>query len=900
MPPAVIQPATAVGAFEPPPTIALALGSASSSTIGGNNNNNNNNNAATQLPPYFPVLGIGLAVFSSLLIGLSYVLQKKGMTRAQASKRRKRAAAAQANAGAATGHGRLPPEPTSPTALLDTRSTLDGEARDSDVVIRIEHVEADDQENGDRQSADSPPPPHHDVTGGFGVGGMSTSVVRPAAEANNTRSRRASCTEKHAAGQAAAAACSGTGAGGDSDPNVDELAKARAPNRVEKAPKRRRRGPPYLYSRQWWFGTFLNLVGEAANLGAYAFTSAIVVAPLGALSVVVSAILSSFMLAERMNLQGKLGCALSLMGSTILVLNAPAQVATADMDAFSRAYFAPVFVVWNVIAVLGSLALVFYVVPRYRSNALGYLGACSLLGSLSVIEIQAVATAVVGSLATSAGSSPTKSWLWWVVLVKAIVELVSQLYFLNEALARFSAVLVTPLYYAGFTSATLLANFLLNPPWSTLDARTGFTCFLAFAIICSGVLLLQTSKITTTTTTEVAAMPESVAAPGVLASSRAHGLNHSDPTMGISRQRSVMSFSHDRFPSTSRHSPSLLVSTLPALAPGASSSTLLPVPSHQNLDTFTPPFPVTSPSQLTSAAFAAHGRERTTTSVMLSPIAPASAPVLPSGNVLHVHTREQPLLYTMGHFPELLSALMRALHSTMDEHDAHGRGAGADTRSAGSNSSLTDSPSSSVKIDPDSSPLHNTPTPRCGDNAPARVGTRSPGTTSAAIRRPRAMSWPGPGAIVANLNAFGRAASPTPAAAEQQIQPLYDQDDRHRPAAQQSGNPSESRRRAAALRGRLQSAMQLVQWLSSHVAAAGSSAAGSMAAGMNTATGLVRHQHHPSAPASLPLHAPLQQNHDPVAAPAAGSFSLAAVHMRPSLSASKVAEALALPEVKGG
>jgi uncharacterized membrane protein len=50
---------------------------------------------------------------------------------------------------------------------------------------------------------------------------------------------------------------------------------------------------------------------------------AILVTPLGALSVVICAILSTFFLKETLTFFGWLGCALCILGATILALNAP-------------------------------------------------------------------------------------------------------------------------------------------------------------------------------------------------------------------------------------------------------------------------------------------------------------------------------------------------------------------------------------------------------------------------------------------------------------------------------------------------------------------------------------------------------------------------------------------------
>ena len=65
------------------------------------------------------------------------------------------------------------------------------------------------------------------------------------------------------------------------------------------------------------------VIGEVANFAAYAFAPAILVTPLGALSVLIGAVLGSYFLAERLGTLGKLGCAICLIGSVIIVLHAP-------------------------------------------------------------------------------------------------------------------------------------------------------------------------------------------------------------------------------------------------------------------------------------------------------------------------------------------------------------------------------------------------------------------------------------------------------------------------------------------------------------------------------------------------------------------------------------------------
>jgi uncharacterized membrane protein len=65
--------------------------------------------------------------------------------------------------------------------------------------------------------------------------------------------------------------------------------------------------------------------GELCNFAAYGFAPATLVTPLGALSVLVSAIMASHFLNESLNTIGKIGCVLTAIGSTVMVIHAPKE-----------------------------------------------------------------------------------------------------------------------------------------------------------------------------------------------------------------------------------------------------------------------------------------------------------------------------------------------------------------------------------------------------------------------------------------------------------------------------------------------------------------------------------------------------------------------------------------------
>lgn len=65
------------------------------------------------------------------------------------------------------------------------------------------------------------------------------------------------------------------------------------------------------------------VLGEVFNFAAYAFAPAILVTPLGALSVLIGAVLGSYFLNEELGTLGRLGSAICLIGAVIIVLHAP-------------------------------------------------------------------------------------------------------------------------------------------------------------------------------------------------------------------------------------------------------------------------------------------------------------------------------------------------------------------------------------------------------------------------------------------------------------------------------------------------------------------------------------------------------------------------------------------------
>ncbi|KAI0654476.1 DUF803-domain-containing protein [Cubamyces menziesii] len=259
-------------------------------------------------------------------------------------------------------------------------------------------------------------------------------------------------------------------------------------------------GVAYLKSPMWWTGMIIMILGELCNFGAYAFVEAIIVTPMGALSVVVSSILSHFFLHEKLSLFGWISSIQCLLGATILALNGPEEQSVSTIEGFKHLFLAPWFLAYGGVVLAAAAVLAFWVAPRWgKHSMMPYLGVCSLIGGLSVSCTQGLGASIVTSIR---GENQFKNWFIYFLLVFVIVTLLTEIYYLNIALAMFNTAMVTPTYYVTFTFCTLVTSVILYQGLKA-SASQIITIVLAFAVICTGIVILQMTKVDPRTLTNV-------------------------------------------------------------------------------------------------------------------------------------------------------------------------------------------------------------------------------------------------------------------------------------------------------------------------------------------------------------------------------------------------------------
>ncbi|XP_053145194.1 magnesium transporter NIPA4 [Hemicordylus capensis] len=251
-------------------------------------------------------------------------------------------------------------------------------------------------------------------------------------------------------------------------------------------------GHGYLKDWLWWAGLLTMGGGEAANFAAYAFAPATIVTPLGALSVLISAILSSYLLGERLNLLGKLGCMLSIVGSTVLVIHAPEEEVVTTLDEMASKLKEPGFLIYAGILLLVCLILTAFLAPRYgQTNILIYLTICSVIGAFSVSSVKGLGIAIKGFFAHQ---PVLQHPLTWILVLTLVASITTQINYLNKALDIFNTSMVFPIYYVLFTTIVITTSVILFKEWVTMSAVDIIGTVCGFLTIILGVFLLHAFK----------------------------------------------------------------------------------------------------------------------------------------------------------------------------------------------------------------------------------------------------------------------------------------------------------------------------------------------------------------------------------------------------------------------
>lgn len=231
-------------------------------------------------------------------------------------------------------------------------------------------------------------------------------------------------------------------------------------------------------------------IGEGANFAAYAFAPASLVTPLGALSVIVASIMASKFLKEKLNLLGKIGCLLCILGSTIIVIHSPKENEIDSLDTLKEKFQNTAFICYILIILILSVIMIFYIEPKHgHNNVMVYIIICSTIGSLTVMACKALGLAIRDTI--SGKSNEFNQWLPYILVITIIIFIGIQMNYLNRALDIFNTSIVTPIYYVTFTTFVIMASAILFKEWQNMKFEDILGDICGFMIVIIAVILLN-------------------------------------------------------------------------------------------------------------------------------------------------------------------------------------------------------------------------------------------------------------------------------------------------------------------------------------------------------------------------------------------------------------------------
>ena len=223
------------------------------------------------------------------------------------------------------------------------------------------------------------------------------------------------------------------------------------------------------------------ILGEVGNFAAFGLASPTVVSPLGAVSVLTNALLSTIFLGETFLFRNLVGLFLVVVGSVIIVRAAPPTEGALSVEALSEALARPV-AHWYLLLVTVASAALMCMEPAGRPSwgqrfLLVNVLLCSLLGSITVLCSSALSS-VIGQVLIG-DLSLLKQPLLWALLPPLIGCAIGQLRHLDRAMHYHHSSRVVPTYYVAFTicsitgSGVVLRDFERFTPVAALAFTSG-------------------------------------------------------------------------------------------------------------------------------------------------------------------------------------------------------------------------------------------------------------------------------------------------------------------------------------------------------------------------------------------------------------------------------------------
>ncbi|XP_053124487.1 NIPA-like protein 3 isoform X2 [Hemicordylus capensis] len=247
----------------------------------------------------------------------------------------------------------------------------------------------------------------------------------------------------------------------------------------------------YFKTKTWWCGLFLLLLGELGVFSAYAFAPLSLIVPLGAVSVIASAIIGIIFIKEKWKPKDFLSCGLAIVGTYLLITFGPNSHETMTGENITRHLVSWPFLLYMLVEIILFCLLLYFYKERKANYIVVILLLVALLGSMTVITVKAVAGMLVVSIQ---GNLQLGYPIFYIMVVCMVATAAFQATFLTQASQLYDASQIASVGYILSTTIAITAGATFYLDFTGEDVlhicMFALGCLIAFL----GVFLITRNK----------------------------------------------------------------------------------------------------------------------------------------------------------------------------------------------------------------------------------------------------------------------------------------------------------------------------------------------------------------------------------------------------------------------
>ncbi|XP_062996783.1 NIPA-like protein 3 isoform X2 [Elgaria multicarinata webbii] len=247
----------------------------------------------------------------------------------------------------------------------------------------------------------------------------------------------------------------------------------------------------YFKTKTWWCGLFLLFLGELGVFSAYAFAPLSLIVPLGAVSVIASAIIGVIFIKEKWKPKDFLSCGLAVVGTYLLITFGPNSHETMTGENITRHLVSWPFLLYMLVEIIIFCLLLYFYKEKKANYIVVILLLVALLGSMTVITVKAVAGMIVVSIR---GNLQLGYPIFYIMVVCMVATAAFQATFLTQASQLYDASQIASVGYILSTATAITAGATFYLDFIGEDVlhicMFGLGCLIAFL----GVFLITRNK----------------------------------------------------------------------------------------------------------------------------------------------------------------------------------------------------------------------------------------------------------------------------------------------------------------------------------------------------------------------------------------------------------------------